>query len=222
MLYIVSTPIGNLEDISIRAIEVLKKVNLIACEDTRKTKILLDRYEIKNEMISFHAQSNYSKENQIINMLKKGDDIALVSEAGTPGISDPGSGLIKTAVSEGIQITHISGSSAFLSALIISGFSLDRFTFLGFIPNKKGRNKFVGTVMDIPITVVFYESKHRILKCIEQMREVLKNRRIVIVREISKMFEERIELSTEEDLDKFVTTHNPKGEYVVVVDKVEK
>lgn len=217
MFYIVSTPIGNLEDMTLRSIRVLKEVDLIACEDTRKTSILLNKYEIKTKTISYHAHSKDKKSNYLVDLLKSGKNIALVSDAGTPGVSDPGVRLIAEIRENNIPISVIPGASAFLSALSLSGFALDEFTFLGFPPNKSKRLKFFEKINQISTTVVFYESSHRILKCLTEIEKVIKeDRKICVCRELTKMFEESIILE-KKDIENYVKTHKPKGEYVVVI-----
>jgi len=218
MLYIVSTPIGNLSDISTRAIETLTTVDVIACEDTRKTQIITSKFNIDTQRISYHSKSGNSKTDKMINLLKDGKDIALVSDAGTPGINDPGFRLIRKAKENNIQITTIPGPSAFLSALIMSGFQLNEFVFMGFIPNKKGRMKFLEEIKASTKTTVFYESCHRISKCLNKISEIFgPNREIAIVREITKMFEECINIKVGEIQD-FLSDYKARGEYVVVVE----
>ncbi|KKQ58884.1 MAG: Ribosomal RNA small subunit methyltransferase I [Parcubacteria group bacterium GW2011_GWC1_38_17] len=172
-LYIVATPIGNLEDISFRAIRILNEVDLVLCEDTRVTKILLERYEIKKPILSYHQHSKLQKIDYIINLLKEGKNLALVSDAGTPGISDPGQRLIGKVLEElggEIKIEPIPGPNAAIAALSISGFDTDEFLFLGFPPHKKGRQTFFVNILEESQkrTVVFYESTHRIIKALEQ------------------------------------------------------
>jgi len=222
MFYIVSTPIGNLGDISLRALEVLKNVDFIACEDTRKTQILLKKYEIKTRTFSYHVHSSDSKVANIKKILSEGKDIALVSDAGTPGINDPGTRLIKELRKENFEISVIPGSSAFLSALSLSGFSTNVFTFLGFIPNKKGRQKFINNINNITNTVVFYESSHRIIKCLKEVSDLLTgDRRVAVVREITKIYEESVILEVEE-INDFIEDYKARGEYVVVVSELHK
>ncbi len=190
MLYIIATPIGNLSDITLRALKILKSVDLIACEDTRHTKILLDHYKIEKPTISYHEHSKVQKIDYLVSELKKGKNIALVSDAGTPGISDPGNKLVEVAVKEGIQVMPIPGPSAVISALSISGFPSDSFIFYGFMPHKKGKQTLIQKIAESDITSVFYESTHRIIKTLEMMKEIIGDEReIVVAREMTKKFE---------------------------------
>jgi len=190
MLYIVATPIGNLSDITLRALEILKSVDLIACEDTRHTKILLNYYKIEKPTISYHEHSKVQKIDYLVDELKKGKNIALVSDAGTPGISDPGNKFVEAAMKEGIQVIPIPGPSAVISALSISGFPSDSFIFYGFMPHKKGKQTLIKKIAQSDITSVFYESTHRIIKTLEMMKEIIGNEReIVVARELTKKFE---------------------------------
>src|SRR3989338_3524264 len=188
-LYLVSTPIGNLEDITLRALRILKEVDLIACEDTRVTKKLLDHYQIKTPTVSYHQHSQVGKINFLISQLKFGKNVALVSDAGTPGISDPGGLLVKAAVEQGVKVEAIPGPSALTYALSASGLSTDRFLFLGFLPHKKGRETLIKEIIASKQTIVFYESVHRILKTLEQLKKFGLNREIVVARELTKKFE---------------------------------
>jgi 16S rRNA (cytidine1402-2'-O)-methyltransferase len=220
MLYIVATPIGNLKDISLRALEVLARVEIILCEDTRITTRLLDHYKIKAQrLISYHQHSNDKKVNELVGLIKD-KEVALVTDAGTPGISDPGNKIIKTLSDKGIQtgIIPIPGASAMTAALSISGLPTDEFLFLGFIPHKKKRNKFLATVLESKRTVVFYESPYRIIKCLEQLKELdkSKNKQFVVCRELTKKFETIYRGNIEEVLEE-VKKDPIKGEYVVVV-----
>lgn len=231
-LYIVATPIGNLEDITLRAIRTLKEVDLILCEDTRVTKRLLERYEINKPTMSYHAQSKLSKSDKIIALLEEGKNLALVSDAGTPTISDPGCLLVSQVRahfmsrsdldSEVVQIIPIPGPSAVLSALSVSGFPSSEFVFLGFLPHKKGRETLFKEIASAKRTVAFYESPHRILKTLESLKTHLgEKRRILVAREITKIYEENIIGTSEEVLAHF-TTHpdRVRGEFVVVVEVV--
>jgi len=219
MLYIVSTPIGNLKDITLRALEVLKNVDLIVCEDTRHTKILLEYYGVKKPTISYHSYSRKKRLDEIIQKLKEGQDIALVSDAGTPGISDPGYLLIKEAVSRGIPFTAIPGPTAFLTALTLSGVNASRFIYRGFLSPKQARRRKqleeVKALSDYP--VVIYESAHRLLKLLDDIKEVLGRRQIVCVREATKKFEEVIRGGADEVSEHFARKP-PKGEFVVIVE----
>lgn len=226
MLYIVATPIGNLDDITLRALNILKSVSCILCEDTRHTQTLLSHYDIKNKLISYHQHSNIVKIDEIINMLKRGDDLALVTDAGTPCISDPGFVLInkiREELSE-IKIFPIPGPSAVVSALSVSGFNLSSFSFLGFIPNKNGREKFIRNICDNNSTVsCFYESCYRILKLLDQIEKIFTekeqlDRKIFVARELTKMFESYYYGTVQEVREKLL--QDPvKGEFVVIIDK---
>lgn len=213
MLYIVSTPIGNLEDITLRGIETLKEVDFILCEDTRHSTILLNKYNIKNKLISFHSKTGKTKIDNIAEKLKN-HDVALISDAGTPGISDPGFSIIQKAKDANIPISPIPGPSAFLSALVVCGFSINQFTYLGFIPNKKGRQTFLKNLQDTKLTTVFYESSHRIYKLLDELEKYIPEKEIMIGKEITKKFEEFI-FGTPKKIKEKLT--NNKGEFVVVV-----
>lgn len=217
MLYIVSTPIGNLGDLSFRAVEILKQVPLIAAEDTRQTGILLKHYGITTPMISYHSQSGSLKLEKLLEHLQAGQDLALVSDAGTPAISDPGGELIREALKLDIAITAVPGPSAFLNALVLSGFSTKTFKFAGFIPHKKGRQTFIQSLKESDCTTVFYESSHRIQKLMNELLLILgSEREICVARELTKMFEEVLRGPLSEVSAK-ILSKTPKGEYVVVV-----
>lgn len=194
VLYVVSTPIGNLKDITIRALDVLKAVSLILCEDTRRTKILLVNYNISKPLTSFYEQNRLKKIPLVIGELKKGNDVAIVSEAGTPGISDPGFFLIEKVIEEKMNVTVIPGVSAVITALTGSGLPTDGFVFLGFLPRKKGKiKKVLNKFIDLKKTTVFYESPYRIKRTLEILTEILPgDTRVVIAREMTKKFEEFI------------------------------
>lgn len=215
ILYVVSTPIGNMEDITSRALRVMSEADLILCEDTRQTKKLLDRYEIKKPSLSYHQHSKLKKVEDIIKMLVAGKVLVLVSDAGTPGISDPGNFLISKIVEEGkdIQVIPIPGPSALISAASISGFPMDRFSFLGFPPVKKKRNKFFKEIEELKYPVVFYESPYRILKT---LAELPKDRELVVCRELTKKFE-TIYRGNPEEIVELIGKSELKGEFVVVL-----
>jgi 16S rRNA (cytidine1402-2'-O)-methyltransferase len=216
MLYIVSTPIGNLGDITYRAVEILKSVDLIACEDTRHTKILCQHYGISKPLTSYYEYNKLVKGEYLLKLLKDGKKIALVSDAGTPGISDPGFSLIKDVLEAGIKITSIPGPTALIAALSISGFPTHKFFFDGFLPIKtSGRKKRLKELLGMDTTVIFYESPHRIVKTLEDMKEILGDRPIAIVREVTKMFEEVLRSNSSELCQRFKDT-KPKGEFVVI------
>lgn len=272
MLYIVSTPIGNLEDITLRAIEILKSADVIACEDTRHTKILLDKYGIgekhckdinvvchsdcrhasgkrrnpltmraendcnynkekgfldsslrevaRNDregipikLISYHQHSGLVKTEKIISMLKEGKNVALVTDAGTPGISDPGSKLIAEAITSDIEVTAVPGPAAFVSALSVSGFDTSEFVYAGFLPHKKGRQTKLKEIAAEKRTIVLYESVHRIKKLLGELAEIIPDREVCVCRELTKKFEEIYRGTASEILDKIIE----KGEFVVVI-----
>jgi 16S rRNA (cytidine1402-2'-O)-methyltransferase len=221
-LYIVATPIGNLEDMTLRAIRVLKEADLILCEDTRVTKRLLDRYEIDRPTMSYHAQSKLSKVEKIFALLLEGKNLALVSDAGTPTISDPGCLLVsqvRERFGDQIAIVPIPGASAVLAALSVSGFPSSEFLFLGFLPHKKGRETLFREIAGAKRTVVFYESPHRILKTLESLKKHCdSSRRILVAREITKLHEEEV-LGTPEEVEAHFLNHpdRVRGEFVVVV-----
>lgn len=219
MFYIVATPIGNLDDLSPRAIETLRKVDFVLCEDTRVTKKLFERFEIKTPTISYHQHSGFYKINEIINLLKEGKNLALVSDAGTPGISDPGNKLIDEIVKvfgDDIKIIPIPGPCAAIAVLSVSGFPTDKFIFLGFPPHKKGRETFFRELAEEKRAAVFYESTHRILKCLDQIEKNMPERKIVVCRELTKMFES-IYRGTASEVQSKLKDDKIKGEFVVVV-----
>lgn len=216
-LYLVSTPIGNLKDITLRAIETLKNVNIIASEDTRKTKILLSAYNIKKPLISYYEHNKESRTPQIISKIKSGESVALVTDSGTPGIQDPGFYLVREIIKNGIDVVSIPGPSAFVSALVISSFPTDKFSFEGFLPRKSGRRKKrLQEVADYRGTLIFYESPHRLLSFLEDVLEVLSDRRVAVMRELTKKFEE-IKRGTVKEMIKYFTQNLPRGEFVIIV-----
>ena len=219
MLYIVATPIGNLDDVSKRALETLRSVDFILCEDTRVTKKLLNHFKIESKMISYHEHSKLTKMDYIAELLGNKKTLALVSDAGTPGISDPGNRLIEYLLSlmPDLEISPIPGPNAAVSALSISGFPTDEFLFLGFPPHKKGRETFFKDFATEKRTVVFYESPHRILKALEQLEKFLSpDRRLVICRELTKMFE-TIYRGNVGDIRSRLAESEICGEFVVVI-----
>lgn len=223
-LYIVSTPIGNLEDLSFRALRILKEVDLILCEDTRVTKKLLDHYQIKTPTLSYHQHSKLQKTEYIISLLKEGKNLALVSDAGTPGISDPGNKLIAEIIKfievEPLQIQTVAvpGPSAVTAAASVSGFPMDKFLFLGFPPIKRKRKKFFEEVLNSKHPVIFYESPYRILKTLKELSSFLAGEReIVVCRELTKKFE-TIYRGKIEEVIKEIEKGEIKGEFVVIVE----
>ncbi len=219
-LYIVATPIGNLSDFTFRAKEILEKVDVIACEDTRHTKRLLEHYEILGKkLISYHQHSSARTLEQIVKLLKTGNKIAYVSDAGTPSISDPGAKLVEYVVEKfknDINIIPIPGVSAITAALMISGFKADNFVFFGFIPHKKGRQKFLQKVKDSVSTVVFYESVHRIKKLFTGISEFMPDRELIVARELTKQFETIYRGKINDIIEQFKEEHE-KGEFTIVV-----
>lgn len=217
-VYLVPTPIGNLEDITFRAINILKTVDLILAEDTRKSSILLKHYGISTPMKAFHKFNEHKSLTKIMGNLEEGKTIALISDAGTPGISDPGFLLVRECIKNEIEIETLAGPTAFLPALINSGFPSDRFCFEGFLPQKKGRNKKVGALVDEERTMVFYESPYRLVKSLELFAKYFgKDRRASVSRELSKIHEETIRGSLEELIEHY-SEMGVKGEVVVVVE----
>lgn len=221
-LYVVATPIGNMEDITLRAIRILKEVDTILCEDTRTTRNLLNKYDIHTKTISYNAHSSASKHKNIIDKLKDGKDIAMVSDAGTPCISDPGVLLVayvREEFGEDAKVSPIPGASALVSALSASGISSAEFVFLGFLPHKKGRETLFKEMATSNRTMVFYESTHRILKTLASLDEYCKTHRVMIGREITKQFEQFVKGTPKEVLDYFtLNTDKQRGEFVVIVD----
>lgn len=216
MLYIVATPIGNLEDITLRALRILKEVDYIACEDTRHTKILLDHFDIKKPLISYFQHSKLAKIDKIIDLLKEGKDIALVTDAGTPGISDPGGFLVNRITREldiQVEIIAIPGANAAISALSISGFNIDEFVFYGFLPHKKGRQTKLKEISEEKKVIVLYESPHRIKKLLSEILEFVGDREIVVCRELTKKFEEIYRGKVSEVLEQV----KEKGEFVIII-----
>lgn len=219
--YVIATPIGNMGDITLRAIETLKSVDLILCEDTRETKKILDKYNINNTTMSYHAQSKLAKMDKILTLLEEGKDLALVSDAGTPGISDPGALLvsqIKEKFSDTVQVIPVPGVTAVITALSASGLPTHEFTFLGFLPHKKGRETLFKEISSAKRTMVFYESPHRILKTLESLNKFCPEKKVCIARELTKIYEEFKTGTPKEILD--YLTKNPvkqKGEFTVIV-----
>jgi 16S rRNA (cytidine1402-2'-O)-methyltransferase len=219
MLYLVATPIGNLEDITLRALRILKEVSLVAAEDTRQTGKLLAHYGIKNSLTSFNDLNKQNKSRLLVGMMKEGKDVAIVSDAGTPGISDPGFYLVRECVRAGIKIVPVPGASALLAGLTCSGLPTDKFFFYGFLPKKeKKRIDALRMAGEMDGTVVFYESPYRILKTLEAMAKVIPEHEVVIGRELTKLFEEFVRGKPSEILEHF-KAKAVKGEFVVMVGK---
>lgn len=216
-LYVVPTPIGNLEDITLRALNVLKGVDVIAAEDTRTTKFLLDHYGIQKPLLSFFSHNEQVRVPQIIQRLKNGESVALVSDAGTPGISDPAHSIISASIENNISLVPLPGATAFVPALVISGFSTHEFVFEGFLPHKKGRKTKLERLKMEERTIVLYESVHRIEKTLKELLEYFGERNIVVVRELTKKFEEIIR-GRISDVSQQVASRTLKGEFVLVIE----
>jgi 16S rRNA (cytidine1402-2'-O)-methyltransferase len=215
-LYIVSTPIGNLSDISERALTILRGVDLIAAEDTRTSKILLDHFSIRKPLISYHGYNERRRAPELVRRLKEGASVAVVTDAGTPGISDPASVVIREAIAGGITVIPVPGASAILAALTVSGLPTDRFVFEGFLPVKKGRKTRLGQLALEERTLVLYESPHRLERTLVDLLGVFGDRPIALVREITKKFEE-VQRGTVSTLLESVRHRAPRGEYVLVI-----
>ncbi|MFT4222038.1 16S rRNA (cytidine(1402)-2'-O)-methyltransferase [Dysgonomonas sp.] len=216
-LYVVPTPVGNLEDITLRGIRLLKEVSLILAEDTRTTGILLKHFDIQNKMQSYHKFNEHKAVSHIIDRLKAGENIALVSDAGTPGISDPGFLVVRECVKEGVEVECLPGATAFVPALVSSGIPNDRFCFEGFLPQKKGRMTRLKILAEESRTIVLYESPHRVLKTLTQLAEYMGEERYVATcREISKVYEETIRGTLKELISHFLK-NEPRGEFVIIV-----
>jgi 16S rRNA (cytidine1402-2'-O)-methyltransferase len=222
-LYVVGTPIGNLEDITLRALRTLRQVDLIACEDTRQTQKLLNHYQIHTPTISYHEHNEMMRAAELIHRLEEGARIALVTDAGMPAVSDPGFRLISLAVRHNIPVIPIPGASAFLSALVASGLATDSFRFSGFLPAKRGeRRTLLETLRNTPRTQIFYEAPHRIVESMEDIVAVLGgSRHVVIAREVTKLHEEFLRGRADEVLDR-VRAHEPKGEITLLIGKMEE
>lgn len=217
-LYLVPTPIGNLQDITLRALEVLKSVDVVLAEDTRISGQLLKHYDIKQTLVSYHAHNEHAAVKRVLEKLEEGQVMALVSDAGSPGISDPGYLLVHEALKEGFKVEALPGATAFVPALVKSGLPSDRFVFEGFLPHKKGRQTRLQQLAEEPRTIVLYESPHRLLKTLKQLAEFFGNeRRASVSRELTKMFEETVN-GTLEEVTKHFETGTIKGEFVIVVE----
>ena len=217
LLYIVPTPVGNLEDITRRAIRILKEADLILAEDTRTTRVLMKHYDIKNQLMSHHKFNEHASAHGIVERLKAGQTIALVSDAGTPGISDPGFLLVREAVAAGIEVQTLPGATAFVPALVSSGLPDDRFCFEGFLPQKKGRTTRLEQLKDESRTMIFYESPYRLVKTLQQFAEIFGDgRQVSVAREISKIHEESVRGTLAEVVQHF-QDNEPRGEIVIVL-----
>ena len=217
-LFVVGTPIGNLEDITLRAISTLQNVDLILAEDTRNSKKLLSAHNIDTKMMSYHEYSNEKQTKRIISLLLDGKNLALISDAGTPTISDPGYGLIRDCIKKEIKIIPIPGASAITTAMSVSGLPSDSFTFFGFLPQKKGRIKKIKELLNVDNTIILFESPFRLEKTLNQLKEYLGNRSVVVGRELTKLYEEIIRGNLE-DVIKYFSKSKVKGEIVIMIGK---
>jgi len=215
VLYVIATPIGNLEDISLRALRLLREVKLIAAEDTRTTRHLLNAHNIKTQLTSYHEHSKRAKLDYLLNYLEK-EDLALVSEAGMPGLSDPGYELIVAAIERGISVVPIPGASAVITALVVSGLPTDQFLYIGFLPRRKGqRQRLLSSIVDEPRTIVAFETPHRIREALNDIEEILGNRRLSVCRELTKIHEEVFRGRVSHAREHFV---EPRGEFSLVIE----
>ena len=222
ILYIVPTPVGNMEDMTLRAIRILKEVDVVLAEDTRTSGILLKHFDIRNQLLSHHKFNEHGTAAGVVSRLLSGASVALISDAGTPGISDPGFFLVREAVKAGVEVQCLPGATAFVPALVSSGLPCDRFAFEGFLPQKKGRQTKIQSLADEERTMVFYESPYRVVKTLEQFAEAYgPDRRVSVCREISKVHEESVRGTLSEVLSHF-KAHEPKGEFVIVLAGKEK
>jgi len=218
-LYLVATPIGNLADISIRAIETLKAVDVIACEDTRHSRKLLDHYGISGKLVSYHEHNEKARADELIAMASGGQDIAVISDAGTPAINDPGYGVVQAAIAAGVNIISVPGPVAFVNAVLVSGLPTDSIFFGGFLPSRTGeRQRRLGELRDVSATLVFYESPHRVSNSLADCRKVLGPRRAAVVRELTKMHEEVLR-GTLDELAAHYSGASAKGEFVLVIER---
>ena len=217
-LFVVATPIGNLQDFTFRGVETLKTVHCIFAEDTRTSKKLINHYDIDTKLYSYHDHSSEKEIDRLLEILKDQKDVALISDAGTPTISDPGYGLIRECIREGIDIIPIPGASALTAAISASGLPSDTFTFIGFLPTKKGRKKKISFLKDLDTTIVLFESPHRLIKTLNQLKEALGERPVVVGRELTKLYEEIIRGNFSSTID-FFDSKKIKGEIVIMIGK---
>jgi 16S rRNA (cytidine1402-2'-O)-methyltransferase len=220
-LFLVATPIGNLDDINHRALETLRVVDVIACEDTRHTNILLQHWGIETPRISYHDHNKERRTPELLNRVQSGQKIAVVTDAGTPGIQDPGVYLVRKALERRIEPVVIPGPSALILGLVVSGLATDRFAFEGFLPAKKGRNGRLASLAEEPRTLVFYEAPHRVGKTLSDLLQVLGDRRAALARELTKKFEE-VQRGTISQLIEMICEAPPRGEYVIVVEGLKE
>jgi 16S rRNA (cytidine1402-2'-O)-methyltransferase len=217
ILYIVPTPVGNMEDMTYRAVRILKEVDLVLAEDTRTSGILLKHFDIRNQLMSHHKFNEHGTSAGIVSRLQAGENVALISDAGTPRISDPGFFVVREAVKAGIEVQCLPGATAFVPALVSSGLPCDRFAFEGFLPQKKGRQSKIESLKEEQRTMIFYESPYRVVKTLEQFAEAFgATRQVSVCREISKLHEESVRGSLEEVIAHF-KEKEPKGEIVIVL-----
>lgn len=217
-LYVVATPIGNLEDVTLRALRVLREVHLIACEDTRRTRLLLQRHEIATPTTSYFEHNKLVRGPQLLRMLAEGRSIALVTDAGTPGISDPGFLLVRDARAAGVRVVPVPGPSAVVTALSAAGVPADRFVFDGFLPVKPGRRvNRLKALRELETTIVLYESPHRIVPTLEAIREVFGDADVVVARELTKQFEEIVTATPSAHLERLASTGGPRGEFTLML-----
>lgn len=222
ILYLVATPIGNLEDITLRALRVLKEADLIAAEDTRQTLKLLNHFEIKNTLVSYYEHNKIEKGNDLIRQLLDGRNIALVSDAGSPGISDPGEDLVRLAIENGVSVTMVPGPAAVITGVVLSGLPSGRFGFEGFLPmNKRVRLERLESIKNDTRTLVFYEAPHKLIHTLKDLRDTLGNRRIALARELTKRFEEVVRCTLEEAIEKY-EKEAPKGEFVLILEGTDE
>ncbi len=221
-LYLVATPIGNLEDMTLRAVRILREVDLIAAEDTRQTLKLLNHFEIKKPLVSYYEHNKQEKGNALIGQLLEGKNIALVSDAGSPGISDPGEDLVRLAIENGIGVTMAPGPAAVIMGLVLSGLPSGRFVFEGFLSvNKKSRTARLNSLKEETRTLVFYEAPHKLIHTLKDMYEIWGNRRIALARELTKKFEEIVRCTLQEAIDRY-ERESPRGEFVLVVEGIDE
>ncbi len=219
MLFLIATPIGNLKDITLRALETIKACDYLLCEDTRRTRILLDHYEIRVPLKSFHLFNESAKENRVIDDLKNGLTVGVVSDAGTPGISDPGERLVARARKEELEVIAIPGPCAAITALSASGLSTTHFQFFGFLPRKKGKTKMLQAILNFPGTTICYESPHRILPTLKIIAALDPEKKCAVARELTKKFETHIR-GTAPSLVEYFTQNPPKGEIVLLIEGI--
>lgn len=217
-LFVVATPIGNLEDFTFRAVETLKNVHCVFAEDTRTSKKLMTHYDIDTKLYSYHDYSSDKDIARVVNTLNENKDVALISDAGTPTISDPGYSLMRACIDAGVDIVPIPGASALTAAISVSGLPSDAFTFIGFLPTKKGRQKKISFLKDLDTTIVLFESPHRLIKTLNQLKEALGERPVVVGRELTKLYEEIIRGNFSSTID-FFDSKKIKGEIVIMIGK---